>query len=839
MMRSLPSTRYPPSSFLNSDSITAQSDSAALSPTTEPTEIGGGGGGFIHPAYSGNVTESSKSGTLALSRAASPTDVFSAPGVQLSSRLLPTFSLKSPVFGSIDEAPIFRSSSTLPALVDYGDDTDDLGDAVVTPPGRVNSPTAFGTVPNAFLPAATPSKSPDAIRRSTSLSTLSGGDADSPQLVYPALEDSPSFSEARSAPLTAATESSSTSLPKRKLSTLSSLPSPSKRSRLADYLHATPGLSSVVINGVTYIPTEDITRLTASSMVINGVPYVPTGNITRSTRSPTGDTSIPFAVRGPSPPPTLASTSGKLRYTANPDEIEFITPPQSSRSLPVPSDIDMYDALDLELPDDLDSIPALSPLLSHARSPSKMSPFPLQFGAPALLSSPRSGRCLSPTKPVAPPTTPVKDLPIQKALAAVQNISPARSPLPTRPVPGPSPAPQRRSLLSQIDSIVSAPATSSALVQSPPPALFDDGGLSDDGCLRLELFDAFLAPTYVNVLNLRMPVLYPIVANTPLAEDADWLPFREVYSPLDLAQKRSVFRCTIFTNLGCFVNPSRANPAVVQRMSSAKGTTSLCPSGNGRLARHTSLFLTTGVVKRSSLYSVIPVPQANSNIRVVREILLRPFQQEFQCLAGFFASAFSFDSVAFPASAGCMSLTSTQYFEDQRSKVNDDYSPIGTIQQPNRPPRYVETDHRLTVMVPVYDGRCTGTNTAFECEHNQLHELAIASYPLYGTGMVNLPPGSTVTVGYTAHTYSTQRHYRNIPTCVSLNVAFVILLALPGAAARLACSPLAVAPLPLTLNTLAPAYPVESPFASSSRSTAGVTSHINSIDEVVYYEDLF
>jgi hypothetical protein len=52
-----------------------------------------------------------------------------------------------------------------------------------------------------------------------------------------------------------------------------------------------------------------------------------------------------------------------------------------------------------------------------------------------------------------------------------------------------------------------------------------------------------------------MPVLYPVVANTPLAEDADWLPFRDVYSPLDLSQKRSEFVCClsfyVFTLL-CF-----------------------------------------------------------------------------------------------------------------------------------------------------------------------------------------------------------------------------------------------------------------------------------------------
>lgn len=134
----------------------------------------------------------------------------------------------------------------------------------------------------------------------------------------------------------------------------------------------------------------------------------------------------------------------------------------------------------------------------------------------------------------------------------------------------------------------------------------------------------------------------------------------------------------VFSNLGCFVNPSRANPSVVQTVPSAKGTTGLCPSGNGHLARHTSLFLTTGTVDRSSLYGVVPIPLANNNFRIVREILVRPFQQEAQRLAAFFASTFGFDTAAFPASAGCISFTSTQFFEDQRSKVRDDYSPIGT-----------------------------------------------------------------------------------------------------------------------------------------------------------------
>ncbi|KAF9066653.1 hypothetical protein BDP27DRAFT_1423682 [Rhodocollybia butyracea] len=290
--------------------------------------------------------------------------------------------------------------------------------------------------------------------------------------------------------------------------------------------------------------------------------------------------------------------------------------------------------------------------------------------------------------------------------------------------------------------------------------------------------------------------------------------------------------------MGCFVNPSRANPNVVKRVPSAKGTAGLCPAGNAHLARHTSLFLTTGVVHRSLLYSVVPVTLANNNVCVMRELLLKPFQQEFQRLAGFFASAFSFDNVAFPASGGSISLTSTQFFEDQRSKVNDNYSPVATIHQANRPPRYAESDHRLTVTgqfksttaftdpIPVYDGRCA------------------ALYPLLQSGMVDLPPGSVVTVGYTAHTYTTQRHYRSIPTCLSFNVAFVVLLALPTASA-LAHSPSTALSFPYSdPRALASSYrtaPGASTPTPGSHSLLDLRSpgRTGSTDKVVYYKDLF
>ncbi|KAF9028520.1 hypothetical protein BDP27DRAFT_1436863 [Rhodocollybia butyracea] len=836
--RSLPSTKYPLTSFLHSDSIADTSESAVQSSATDPTK---NGGGFIR---SGQESSPKATEALPLSRGTSPSpDVFSAPAVRVSSRLSPVLSSKLTLFGSIADV---KGSGTLSSLVNYSDDTDDLDDTMDTPIGRIYSPpapAAFGSVPNTFSTPTAPGTTPTASRTVSALSTLSGGDA-YPGLAYPVLDRPLFFSS-----LNSHSDSDNLLLPKRKLSSPSL--SPSKRSRLVN----------------SPLPAAGVPSHAPSSLVIGGITYVPAGDVSLALlRSETSGTAV------------NATTLDAAQYVDDSDEIEFVTPPRGIHSSTAVSENDAFDALDLDLPTDLDSIPALA-----TPSHSTLNLTQYRTGAPALSSSPRSVPPASPIKPVPPPTTPVrKDLrksarlppsptpsvrnsagrlaAIQKALASVatQDVPPMRSkfsarvPIPTSPVSVPVP---RRSLLSQIDSIM-VPGTPAGSVPSPPSTLFEDGGLSSDGCLNIDLFDAYLAPTYNSVLNLRMPVLYPIVANTPLADDADWLPFRNVYSPLDLTSKRSLFRCTVFTNLGCFVNPSRANPEVVKGVPSAKGTIGLCPAGNARLARHTSLFLTTGVVHRSSLYSVVPVTLANNNVRVVWEVLLKPFQQEFQRLAGFFASAFSFDDVAFPASGGCISFTSTQFFADQRSKVNDDYSPLATIQQPNRPPRYTESDHRLTVNgqfksntaftdpIPVYDGRCAGTDSAFECEPNQLHELAIGSYPLLENGMVDLPPGSTVTVGYTAHTYTTQRHYRNVSTCLSLNVAFVVLLALPTVSA-LVHPPLTALAFPSSdSNGLASSYrnvPGGSTCTPASYSVLDLRSSgsTGSIDDVIYYEDLF
>lgn len=123
------------------------------------------------------------------------------------------------------------------------------------------------------------------------------------------------------------------------------------------------------------------------------------------------------------------------------------------------------------------------------------------------------------------------------------------------------------------------------------------------------------------------------------------------------------------------MNPSRARPSVVtQSQSPSKGSVGLTPTGD---SRYTSVFLTPGVVKRSSIYNVKPINLPTGKSRVVRELLLKPFLQEFQLLSGFFAEALSFSEVALSASEGCVSFASMQLFEDQLKCVNaSDYRPL-------------------------------------------------------------------------------------------------------------------------------------------------------------------
>lgn len=80
------------------------------------------------------------------------------------------------------------------------------------------------------------------------------------------------------------------------------------------------------------------------------------------------------------------------------------------------------------------------------------------------------------------------------------------------------------------------------------------------------------------------------------------------------------------------------------------------------------------------------------------------------------------------------------------------------------------------IIVPIFDGR-DGVHGHFSCRPWQLSQIGQRVYPQYQNSSVDLPAGSTVAVGYTAHTYRT-----SVSTYLSLSLQFLVLLSLPSSA---------------------------------------------------------
>ncbi|KIK62177.1 hypothetical protein GYMLUDRAFT_242865 [Collybiopsis luxurians FD-317 M1] len=318
-------------------------------------------------------------------------------------------------------------------------------------------------------------------------------------------------------------------------------------------------------------------------------------------------------------------------------------------------------------------------------------------------------------------------------------------------------------------------------------SLFDDGGMGASGCLRQHIMAPELIKSYQNVKNRLMPVVYPIASTGVPTDDLDWLSFSDIFSSASRTVRRSLLSCVTFTHCACWINPSRADPSCVTTVIMEKGP-HLIPSEDGHF---TAVFLTSGIVKCSCLYNPV-IFESGSNKRMLRQLDLTPFEQEAQLLLRFFAAALNFSEIALAVSEGVVMFSSIQQFSSEIKGNPNDYTPSRSIPTRPRPPFYVDGDPRLKLWaqfpyatpfsspIPVYDGCTSGSDTAFEFGPNQLHELGLGSYPLYKGGMVDLLQGSLVIIGYTAHSFPTTCHYRDISSALSLNIAFIILLSLPG-----------------------------------------------------------
>ncbi|KIK54041.1 hypothetical protein GYMLUDRAFT_63371 [Collybiopsis luxurians FD-317 M1] len=474
-----------------------------------------------------------------------------------------------------------------------------------------------------------------------------------------------------------------------------------------------------------------------------------------------------------------------------------IDAPTSSEVHPLISN-EYFDTLNIDLPECLDGIPALQPQLSPAsqscsgETPRVHSAFSLApwivdslthaeyYSASPLKESPSINRhSISPSKVNRQSVLKLLDLGI--------------SLVPDCP---PSMQDQLRAYLKEYlpgdtysvdaDSVYDCHHPSPSAEEAP---LFNDGGLGTTGCLQQQLIAPELIDTYCNVKNRLMPVVYPISSSGVPTDHFDWMSFSDVFSHVNPSLRRSLFNVIMFSSRACWINPSRANPSCVSVVTTDKGPC-LTPMEDTHFL---AVFITSGIVKQSHIYNPVTFESPSLLTKcILRQLDLSPFEQETQLMLGFFGAALGFTEFALSVSEGVLSFMSMQRFPNEVKSGNpNDYAPTIPIKMCPRSAFYAENNPRLKLWahfpyaapfrspIPIYDSRTTGLETGFEASPNQLHELGFGSYPLFNGGMVDLPQGSIVSVGYTAHSFPTLHHYRHIASTLLLNLAFVLLLSLP------------------------------------------------------------
>ncbi|KAJ3963993.1 hypothetical protein EV361DRAFT_874366, partial [Lentinula raphanica] len=304
-------------------------------------------------------------------------------------------------------------------------------------------------------------------------------------------------------------------------------------------------------------------------------------------------------------------------------------------------------------------------------------------------------------------------------------------------------------------------------------------GLGADGALQTHLIEYPLRDTYTDVINLRSPTLVTIASDSVPCEDVDYLSIVSMLDSLQLHERRALLASALFVHSGGWFNPARADPSYIKSVSNEKGVTTIVPV----LKPYSpAICLSVGVVQHCSIVNPITTNLNNGSERMTREVHVKGFSQDEQRKLAFLADVLHFSNAAIPASAGVMVYSSMQRFD---SEPQDRFK---RLLRRSRPDRYASDDHRLKLypqfrvptqfssQIPIFDGR-RSSDTAFECEPNQLHEISLNSYPLYQNGDTDLPPGSLVTVGYSAHTYPPKSG--DGPICLSFDLAFIVLMALP------------------------------------------------------------
>ncbi|KAJ3751633.1 hypothetical protein EV360DRAFT_89532, partial [Lentinula raphanica] len=406
---------------------------------------------------------------------------------------------------------------------------------------------------------------------------------------------------------------------------------------------------------------------------------------------------------------------------------------------------------------------------------------------------------------------------------------------------------------------------------APPTAVppFLNAHLGQAGCLREEWIDSRLAFHYQTVVNLPAVPLRPATDDPP-SEPEDYLTVTELLSGLSVEESTyvSVLACLNFTFWGVFFNSSRVAPH--------PWLTAL-HTGNGKRrsvlqssTSHKTVYIMVGKVDSCDIYTPIIVHLQDGTRRVQRELSLHAMIQEFETSSAHIALLFGVTDLVGFCSKGIVKFRTYIQFPGEVSRSDpDDFrfkhplsasrattTPITDNESLMKKYPHFKDPHPFSHTLPIFDGRGVDGLPRFSAQRWELSRIGQRSYPIYNSGNNDLPPGAVVSVGYTAHLYEPCTPVQGLSHCLSYNLQFVVLLALPSSASlpvySLSCSSASTSsstfqsPASTSTSTFqSPASNSTSTFLSPASTNAYGSNTQNiagpslSASDVVYYQDLY
>ncbi|KAJ3917152.1 hypothetical protein F5877DRAFT_68449 [Lentinula edodes] len=321
-----------------------------------------------------------------------------------------------------------------------------------------------------------------------------------------------------------------------------------------------------------------------------------------------------------------------------------------------------------------------------------------------------------------------------------------------------------RDALGENDSSIYENSGSNLAVQEHEPedvAPFVDNNLGDSGVLNPGWIDRRFALSFRSIVNLPAVIIRPI-ADESITEDDDYLLYRDMVSGIPPSHEKCIRQVVNFIRCANVFNGARFDPTSPSAIA--------CPTINNKIHLvlaedhfFNAVFLTVGRVNESYIFNPKSFLAKDKAIGYIRGLRVHGLMQESQRLFAYFGSLIGSTKFGCPVSEGIIDFRSNQRFDSDVWKDDpDNLSPL----EPDPLP--------FCRAVAIFDGR-----GSFVASAAQLNQIASRTYPLYMDSNEELPPGSIVCVGYTAHTWQSSGSSKAPPLCLSLGLQFVVVLALP------------------------------------------------------------